>query len=90
MKSFARNISTMAAQKTLESDVRASYGVISENTVSTYINALERIFVIENTPAWNTSLRSKTAAIRTSPEAPIYRSFNCCSSIRPFSRKAFD
>ncbi len=64
MKSFARNISTMATQKTLEGDVKASSGIISENTVSSYINALERIFVIENTPAWNTSLRSKTA-IRT-------------------------
>lgn len=40
---------------------------ISEKTLSSYLNALRRIFVIEDTPAWMPSLRSKTA-IRTSPK----------------------
>ncbi|MBP5451456.1 MAG: DUF4143 domain-containing protein, partial [Treponema sp.] len=38
---------------------------VNEDTVHTYLNALRRIFVIEDMPAWNPNLRSK-AAIRTS------------------------
>jgi len=38
---------------------------ISDKTIQTYMNALRRIFVIEDLPAWAPSLRSKTA-IRTS------------------------
>jgi len=38
---------------------------MSENTLYSYLNALRRIFVIEDVPAWQPSLRSKTA-IRTS------------------------
>jgi predicted AAA+ superfamily ATPase len=33
----------------------------SARTVQTYLTALERIFVIEDMPAWNPNLRSKTA-----------------------------
>ena len=40
---------------------------ISDKTISQYLNALDRIFVTENLPAWNPALRSKTA-IRTSPK----------------------
>ena len=38
---------------------------ISDKTISSYLNALRRIFVVEDLPAWSPSLRSKTA-IRTS------------------------
>ena len=38
---------------------------ISEETVASYVNALRKIFVIEDMPAWNPNLRSKTA-IRSS------------------------
>jgi hypothetical protein len=38
---------------------------LSEKTISLYLNALRRIFVVEDLPAWSPSLRSKTA-IRTS------------------------
>ena len=38
---------------------------ISEETVSSYISALRKIFVVEDMPAWNPNLRSKTA-IRSS------------------------
>jgi predicted AAA+ superfamily ATPase len=39
---------------------------ISENTVSNYLNALAKLFVMEDLSAWNLSVRSKTA-VRTSP-----------------------
>ena len=38
---------------------------MSENTISSYISALKKIFVVEDMPAWNPNLRSKSA-IRTS------------------------
>ena len=38
---------------------------ISEETVASYVNALRKIFVVEDMPAWNPNLRSKTA-IRSS------------------------
>ena len=38
---------------------------MSEETISAYLTALKKIFVIEDMPAWNPNLRSKTA-IRTS------------------------
>lgn len=37
---------------------------LNEDTISSYLNALRKIFVIEDMPAWNPNLRSK-AAIRT-------------------------
>lgn len=36
-------------------------GSLSENTIQSYIGALKKIFVIEDMPAWNPNLRSKTA-----------------------------
>ena len=38
---------------------------MSDETVASYINALRKIFVVEDMPAWNPNLRSKTA-IRSS------------------------
>ena len=38
---------------------------MSQETVATYLNALRKIFVVEDMPAWNPNLRSKTA-IRSS------------------------
>lgn len=50
----------------LAEDISANDEVsISEETVASYINALRKIFVVEDMPAWNPNLRSKTA-IRSS------------------------
>ena len=65
MKSLSRNISTLATLKTIQEDIQANDIAISENTLNSYLNALRRIFVVEDIPAWQPSLRSKTA-IRTS------------------------
>ncbi|MDR0836684.1 MAG: DUF4143 domain-containing protein [Propionibacteriaceae bacterium] len=66
MRSLARNISTSASMSTIRSDIAANEDSLSENTITGYINALRRIFVVEDLPAWNPAMRSKTA-IRTSP-----------------------
>lgn len=65
LRSLARNISTMATAQTIINDIVINDIVMSEKTYAAYMNALRRIFVVEDSPAWQPSLRSKTA-IRTS------------------------
>lgn len=66
LRSLARNISTLATIRTIRDDIAMGEDeTLSEKTISQYLNALSRIFVVENLPAWNPALRSKTA-IRTS------------------------
>jgi predicted AAA+ superfamily ATPase len=65
LKSLSRNISTMATMKTIKNDMAENEMTLSEKTISQYLNALRRIYVIEDLPAWTPSLRSKTS-IRTS------------------------
>lgn len=65
LRSYARNISTMATLTTILADVQANDVTFSDTTMYSYINALRRIFLIEDIPAWKPSLRSKSA-IRTS------------------------
>jgi predicted AAA+ superfamily ATPase len=65
MRSLSRNISTTASITTIMEDIAGSEETISEKTISSYLNALRRIFVVEDLPAWNPAMRSKTA-LRTS------------------------
>ena len=66
MRSYARNQREQVANTIISRDVFENNEVeISDETVATYLDALKKIFVIEEMPAWNPNLRSKTA-IRTS------------------------
>ena len=66
MRSYARNQGEQVANTIIARDVFENNEVeISDETVATYLDALKKIFVIEEIPAWNPNLRSKTA-IRTS------------------------
>jgi len=66
MRSYARHQGTMATIGTILEDMKANEtSSLSDNTVYDYIKALKKIFVVEDMPAWNPNLRSKTA-IRTS------------------------
>ena len=67
MRSLARNVSTMANLATIKKDISGDGDLISEKTLASYLNALRRIFVVEDLPAWSPALRSKTA-LRTSPK----------------------
>jgi predicted AAA+ superfamily ATPase len=67
MRSLARNVSTTASLTTIHQDIAADEQTISEKTISSYINALRRIFVIEDLPAWNPAMRSKTV-LRAAPK----------------------
>ena len=66
MRSLARNQGQQIAYTAIAADIGANGdGTIDQETVALYIAALKRIFVVEDMPAWNPNLRSKTA-IRTS------------------------
>ena len=66
MRSYARNQGAQAPNTTLKADMMANDAdTLDEDTVLSYVNALKKIFVVEDMPAWNPNLRSKTA-IRTS------------------------
>lgn len=61
LQSYARNISTLASNKTIIDDVSSNYSDISEPTLLSYIDALERLYVISDIPAWCPAIRSATA-----------------------------
>ena len=67
MRSLSRNIATMASSETLRKDVSGSESDLAVSTVNTYLDILERLYVVENQPAWSTRLRSK-AYLRKSPK----------------------
>lgn len=67
MRSLARNVATMASAETLRKDVSGSESELAVSTVNAYLDILERLYIIENQPAWSTRLRSK-AYLRKSPK----------------------
>lgn len=66
MRSYARHQGTQASNEALRQDMLANdTETLDLDTVASYINALKKIFVIEDMVSWNPNLRSKTA-IRSS------------------------
>lgn len=66
MRSYSRFIASEAKLTKIRADMASNdLDSLDDNTILTYINALKRIFVVEDLPAWNPNLRSRTA-IRTS------------------------
>lgn len=62
MRSYARNQGAQVSNEALKSDMEVNdTGTLDTNTVISYVNALKKIFVIEEMPAWNPNLRSKTS-----------------------------
>ncbi|MBR1469897.1 MAG: ATP-binding protein [Prevotella sp.] len=62
LRSYARHQGSQVPISTIYTDLSSSEGIsMSEDTISSYIAALKKIFVIEDMPAWNPNLRSKTA-----------------------------
>lgn len=62
LRSYARHVATPATLATIRKDVLAnSIETFDQNTLYAYLSALCQIFVLEDLPAWNPNLRSKTA-----------------------------
>jgi hypothetical protein len=67
-RSIARNTATLVAKTTIVKDIKENdNGDISRPTVHDYLDALERLMIIENQPAWSTHIRS-SASLRKSPK----------------------
>ena len=59
--SLARNISTLTTADTVLKDLKTNDPTICEKTLSSYLNALRKIFLVEDVPAWSPSLKSRLA-----------------------------
>lgn len=67
LRSLARNVSTPVSASKIIEDVRAGGSrTMDPATFAEYLEALRDLFVLEDVPAWNPDIRSKTS-IRTSP-----------------------
>ena len=60
LQSYSRNICTLCDYKTIYGDVKANYD-LSETSFKDYIDALERLYIIEDINAWCPAIRSKTS-----------------------------
>jgi predicted AAA+ superfamily ATPase len=67
LQSYARNTAVSASISTLAQDAVGSDDALAHATAQDYIEALSRLMIIEDLPAWNTHLRSK-ATLRTTPK----------------------
>jgi predicted AAA+ superfamily ATPase len=67
-RSLARNVATPASVRLLLNDVNGPDGAMKEETLAAYLDALARLMITEDLPAWSPSLRSRTrlraAAVR--------------------------
>lgn len=62
MRSYARNQGTQVPNTVIAQDVGGTDAPSADvETVASYLSALRKIFVVEDMPAWNPNLRSKTA-----------------------------
>lgn len=67
LRTYARNISTMASYQTMLNDLENIGEGVNKNTLDSYLSALERLYVIEDVLAWTPKLRS-SATIRSTPK----------------------
>lgn len=62
LRSYARNVGSAISYSKLAADIKENDNTaISYETISDYVDALKKLFVLEDMPAWNPNLRSKTA-----------------------------
>lgn len=80
LRSYARHISSQAAVSTLIADVRQSNErTMDTKTFDDYMEALKDLYILEDMPAWNPNIRSKTS-IRSTPTRHFTdTSLACCA-----------
>ena len=60
LRSYARNVSTLAKKTNIYKDVASNADSMTYVTMDAYLNALEKLFVIEDIEAWCPAIRSAT------------------------------
>ncbi len=66
LRSLARNVATPVAMSKLTAEVDGDKHALNADTVAAYLDALDRLMVVENQPAWSPHLRSRTT-LRAAP-----------------------
>ena len=61
LRSYARNLSTLASNRSILKDISTNDLTMNESTLYRYLTALNSLFVIQDIPAWNPSIRSSTS-----------------------------
>lgn len=62
LKSYARHVGSQSSLETIRQDMLSNHtDTFDQVTLYSYLDALRKIFVIEDSPAWNPNLRSKTS-----------------------------
>ena len=81
LRSYARHISTEASLSTIIADVRQSNErTMVTKTFDDYMEALKDLYVLEDMPAWNPNIRSKTS-IRSTPTRHFIDTSIACRSL---------
>ncbi|WP_420435574.1 ATP-binding protein [Candidatus Poriferisodalis sp.] len=79
MQSLARNVSTRATLRTLARDTGGAH--LDPKTVTSYLSALERVFIVDDAPAWSPRLRSRTT-LRAAPVRQLADPALACALLR--------
>jgi predicted AAA+ superfamily ATPase len=66
LRSLARNAATEAAITTIAADTAGPEDVLARDTIYDYLDALTRLMIVEDQPAWSPHLRSRAQARTTS------------------------
>ncbi len=61
LRSYARNLSTLASNRSILKDISTNDLTMDESTLYRYLTALRSLYVIQDIPAWNPSIRSSTS-----------------------------
>lgn len=80
LRSLARTLSQNVDNATIIADVNKSGHPLSESTFYDYYNALLRLFVIKEIPAWCPNIRSKTS-IRSLPKKEFFDPSLACAAL---------
>ena len=70
LRAYARLDSTIESNQTLISDVIANNNNVTDRTINDYLAILKKLYIIDEIPAWNPNIRSKTA-IRSTPKKSL-------------------
>jgi hypothetical protein len=64
IRAYARNLSTLAKLNSLRKDIEAFNENCTDRTLSDYINALKRLYIIQDIDAWSPAVRSASSIRR--------------------------
>jgi len=86
LASVARNIATETTPTSLAADVNGEAGTMDRATVRVYLDALARVFAVDEVPAWSPALRSRTR-LRSRPKLHLADPSLACAALGLSSRR---